>query len=175
MTNQIHASPHTRVIGIALRSPKVMNLQRELPDTNGVLDGSAEGLNGFLQELVEMMGLSGSPSSVPVLELHLGDVSTMTSVSTAGNGPCLSVTALLPRIKQSEFHPLSSVPVTMTAAVASEYEFLWHADEGRYVVIRRIAIYDLIDERHVMDAILETADEAAKWFSAVCAYLDTLK
>lgn len=175
MTNQIHVAPHERVLGIKLRSLMAPTLKPDSPTSTASLDGSAEAVNRFLQELVDMTGQGDSSQSVPVLELHIGDITTITSLSTAGNDPCLSITAFLPRPKQSDFHPLTSMPITMVPAIASEYEFLWHADEGRYVAIRRIPIQNLGEERDLMDAILETSDEATKWFSAISVYLEGLK
>ena len=172
MTNQIRLSPFTRAPFVSHRPTKASILQRDPADTSGVLDGSTEDLNRFLQDLVEMTGQSEEMHDVPVLELQFGDIATVTSVSTVGIYPCLSVTALLPRQKQSEYRPLSSAPISMPDALLRQYEFLWHADDGRYVVVRRVAIEDLTDERSVMDAILDTSDQAAKWFATVCANSD---
>jgi hypothetical protein len=45
-------------------------------------------------------------------------------------------------------------------------EFLWDADEGRYVALRMVPIVSLPDERSVMDAILATSDLASAWMTA---------
>lgn len=171
MDDQLHFFPYERVLRIAPRSVKAPTLQPDIPDNNNSLDGSVEALNRFLQELVEMTGQGSGADSVPVLELVFGDITTMTSLSIAGDAACLSITALLPRKAQTDYQPLSSVPVAMSVTAEREYECLWHADEGRYVMVRRIPIENLRDERTVMDAVLDTSDQAAKWFNTVVAYL----
>jgi hypothetical protein len=45
-------------------------------------------------------------------------------------------------------------------------EFLWDADEGRYMGLRMVPIGSLPDERSVMDAILATSDLALDWLMA---------
>jgi hypothetical protein len=175
MTNQIYLSPSKRVRGIALGPSKASILRREPSDTTGALDGSAEGMHRFLQELVELTGQSIGANDVPVLELQFGEVATMTSLSANVNAPCLSITALLPRQSQPEYQPLPSVTIETLAPLSDEYEILWHADEGRYVVIRRIPIGELKDERSVMDAILDTSDHTTRWFAQVRAYLSAIR
>lgn len=135
---------------------------------DGSLDGSAERLHRYLQELVEMTGQTDSTHAAPVLTLLLGDICTSTALSTIGAAPCLSITAILPRAKRSEYQPLSTMPSTMSEAFAREYEFMWHADEGKYVVVRNVPITALVNERCVLDAILEASDQAVKWFASVC-------
>jgi hypothetical protein len=80
--------------------------------------------------------------------------------------PCLSVTALLPAGGKLRF---VAEPAQPAAAAGPKIEFLWHADEGRYVVMRSMPVTDFPDEASVMDAILDTSDRARAWYAAACA------
>lgn len=137
-------------------------MYQDLTDTTGALNGCVMQVDGFLRELTGMVGQDGP--DIPVLELQFGEILTKTSVQTNGRN-YLVITAFLPKCRRSHYMPLprpesSGVP---TGAM----EFLWHADEGRYMGVRKVPITDLPDERSVMDAILATSDQAAAWFSSI--------
>lgn len=149
----------------ALAPSKTTPLGYDTTDQTGALDGSVAGLSRFLRELVEMTGQSTGAQAVPVLELQFGDIFTSTVLSTEQDVPSLSITALLPRLERPEYQPLSSAHAQMSAVDAGEWECLWHADAGHYVVVRNIPITDFPDERSVMDAIADTSDQVALWLA----------
>lgn len=136
-------------------------MQTDEPDNTNALDGSAADVKRFLRELAELIGQDPQSHIAPVVELQFGDVFTATSLSVAEGAACLSITALLPRDEQLDYSPHSPA----TSAIVPNGECLWHADEGRYVVVRKMPIAELPDERSVMDTILDTADLAAAWFA----------
>jgi hypothetical protein len=152
---------------------KTTILSHDTPSSyaNTALEGSTARMNQCLQELVELTGQQhNGTASVPVLELQLGEVVTITSLLMDATMPSLSITALLPRREQTDnVHLPPSSQKGMPTALADGSECLWHADEGRYVVIRQVPIAELQDaERSVLDAILDTSDQAALWFAAIC-------
>ena len=124
------------------------------------LDGSLAQVTRVLRELIE---LTGEPAQdVPVLELQLGDILTRTTVQAA-DGDYLLITALLPKRRGSAYAAQASEALAEQAAQGMEY--LWHADEGRHIGVRRVPLAQLTDERSLMDAILATSDQAAAWFA----------
>jgi len=146
-------------------------LEEENSDADGILDGSLVGLSQFLSELVDMAGQSDAAHSAPVLELQFGNILTTTSLSTPHDNACLSITAFLPR-QESTNPQLLSFHQTQDSSknnMLGDWECLWHADEGRHVIVRKIPIAVLVDERSVMDAIADTSDQAAAWFAKVAA------
>lgn len=128
---------------------------------SGALDGSLAQVTRVLRELIE---LTGEPAQdVPVLELQLGDILTRTTVQAA-DGNYLLITALLPKRRGTAYAAQASEAVAEQAAQGIEY--LWHADEGRHIGVRRVPLAQLADERSLMDAILATSDQAAAWFAS---------
>jgi len=136
-------------------------LQEDWTEQSGELNGSASQLHAFVRELIEMTGRRDAAPDV--LELQFGDVLTRTSVQEAERS-WLMVMAYLPKCRGSQFAPSESV--ALSAPASGNLEIFWHADEGRYVGIRRIPVTDLPSERSVMDAVLATAEDAAAWFSS---------
>ncbi|MCA1325674.1 hypothetical protein [Herbaspirillum sp. alder98] len=119
------------------------------------------------QLLLDLMRYSGQQAAArPALELQIGDILTRTSVEPAGIDLYLSVTGLLPPCDA----PMTASMAPL-AALSDERpdscDFLWHADEGRYVLVRKIALRSLTDERGVMDEILNTADLATRCFDEI--------
>lgn len=136
-------------------------------DGTGALDGSVAAMARFLRELVEMTGDSVGAHAAPVLELQFRDIFTCAALSTVQDAPSLTITALLPRLERAEFLPLALAQADMSATDANEWECLWHADAGHYVVVRSIPITKFADECSVMDAIADTADQAALWLARI--------
>ena len=64
---------------------------------------------------------------------------------------------------------LLTPPTALEAAPINSIDFLWHADEGRYVLVRKVPLRLLTDERSVMDEILATADLAASCAQEIAA------
>lgn len=154
-----------QTFGIAPRKPhRILILPHPISDTTGALDRSVAGMKRFLRDLVELAGQVDCTHAMPVLELEFGDVLTRTTVSTDEAIPCLSIIALLPRSEQLNYQPSGVIQPAPGKA-----EFFWHADDGRYVVIRNIPVADLPDEPSVMDAIMDTSDEAKAWFASACS------
>lgn len=127
----------------------------------GALDGSIAQATRFLRELIELTGQEAR--AVPVLELQFGEILTKSTVQTVAPNYLL-ITAFMPQCSRS--HHISQVAMGASAQAAEDIEYLWHADEGRHIGIRRIQIAKLPDERSVMDAILTTSDQVAAWFSS---------
>jgi hypothetical protein len=130
-------------------------------NASGTLDGSPTQLTRFLRELIAMTGQTAD--GVPVLELKLDDIVTRTTVQAA-DGNFLLISALLPKSRRAGYAPQSSEELSMRATQGIEY--LWHAEAGRYIGVRKVPIANLPDERSVMDAILTTSDRAAAWFAS---------
>lgn len=141
-------------------------LQRDTPIT-GELEGSVVGMEKFLRELVELTGQIDWSHSVQVLELQFGEILTRTLISETEEGQHLLITAMLPKPEQLNYHPLSPTQMAELADFPCHDEYLWHADEGCHIVVRKILIKDLHDERSVLDAILNMADDTAMWFEKI--------
>jgi hypothetical protein len=136
-------------------------LQQDPTIATGTLDGSVAQVTRFLRDLIELTGQEAQ--AVPVLELQLGEILTRTTVQAADRNYLL-ITAFMPQCRRS--HYVSQANPASSLQEAEGIEYLWHADEGRHIGVRKVPITDLPDERSVMDAILTTSDQAAAWFSA---------
>jgi hypothetical protein len=121
-------------------------------------------INRLLQELIELTGPQTSASSV--LELQIGDIFTRSAIAPEMPERCLAITALLPKCEQPHYLPrLFSPPGAEKWPACAE--FLWHADEGCYIVVHKVPVVELTDERSIMDSILLTADIARDYFAAL--------
>jgi len=140
---------------------------RQYPlDEDGSLDGSVKDMERFLRELVSMSGqLCHRPNSV-VIELYFGEIRTMTSASQ-GPPAHLTIIALLPRIDGTNYGPQSRTLISGPQLDFDDSELIWHADDGRFVLIRSVLLAKLPDERSVMDAILEASDRASAFLLAL--------
>lgn len=168
MRRQPDAVLYIREDSLPYRSNVSIQLQDDLPSERDRLDGSAACMQSLLRELVELAGQTDSARDIPVLELQLGEVTTITALATGQSPPCLSITALLPRAGRSDYSHLSaSGAFHVQGAAGADSEFLWHADDGRVVVVRRVPIAALPDARSALDAILDTADQASNWFASI--------
>src|SRR6478736_5356057 len=105
-----------------------------------------------LSELVELAGQGNQEYTGPMLELQFDDILTRTSFIEDGEIPLLSIAAFLPRTTR----PLEEVSL-------KPEKMLWDAGEGKYVMLRHVPAAVLGDERGVMDAILDTYDQAKAW------------
>jgi hypothetical protein len=150
-------------------------LQQHTLDTAGKLDGSATGMKRLLRELVELAGQLDDVQAAPVLELQFGEVLTKTTVSVSRGVQCLSISALLPKSEESTHLSGSSRLLASSPASESETELLWHADEGRYVVVCNTPISELPEDISVLDTILDTSEQARAWFSVVSACSPALR
>lgn len=134
-------------------SDRVTILQEQQDDISG---------QEVRQLLLDLMQYCGQERAArPVLELEIGEILTRTSVEPAGIDLYLSVTATLPPCDAPVIASMSA-PAALSQTAPGTCDFLWHADEGRYVLVRKIALHTLTDERAVMDEILVTADLAAQ-------------
>ncbi|WP_296555943.1 hypothetical protein [Pigmentiphaga sp.] len=122
-------------------------LEEDRPDTIGGYE-----VKSLLADLARLSGQQ--VQARPVLELLIGDILTRASVEPAGLDLYLCVTGLLPPCDGGL--PLSALADRQQAG----FELLWHADHGRYVVVRKIPLRSLTDERSVMDELLNTAELA---------------
>jgi len=123
------------------------NLEDDRPD-----DMTGQGVKDLLADLANLSGQEAAER--PALELLIGDILTRTSVEPAGLDLYLCVTGLLPPCE------ISLPPSALARSERDGYELLWHADYGRYIVVRKIPLRTLEGERGVMDEILNTADLA---------------
>ncbi len=128
-------------------------------------DISAVQVKHLLLELTALAGQEGSEN--PVLELQIGEIITRASVEYSGADRYLSITGLLPSCEHPHYLPLLFSPKTEIDDNISDIEFFWQADEGRYIVVKKIPMTELSDERSVMDAILSTADLASRYFAVI--------
>ncbi len=133
------------------------------------IDGSPAAMRAFLIELAE---LSGQPAAAgadgvlePVVELLLGEITTIATL-VEHPAPELCISAVLP-LQQGAAQPDASAAMR---AAASGCEYLWHADQGRAVLLRRVPLARLADEPSVMDAMLDTADVARAIVAAANRY-----
>lgn len=138
-----------------------MILQQDPTIPKDKLDGSIAQIVRFLCELIELTGQGGQ--ATPVLELQLGEILTRTTVLMADQNYLL-ITAYMPRCDFPYYISQSNEAISLQAADGIEY--MWHADEGRHIAVRRICAADLPDERSVMDAIATTSELAAAWFAS---------
>jgi hypothetical protein len=125
------------------------------------LDGSMEAMRACLEALAALTCQSDSASSAPILEFRFGDIVTMTSLLSINEQWYLSITALLPRFASDVTQ--STAHLTTSAIIESARSILWHADKGCHVIVRKFLVSVFADERSVLDAIADTADEAAAW------------
>jgi hypothetical protein len=138
----------------------VADLHKDVGNAPGTLDGSLSRITALLRELI---GLTGQDESdVPVLELQFGDILTRTTLHALDKNYLL-ITAILPKCGNSRHVCVASG--TSPVPHGQDMEFLWDADEGRYIGLRMVPIGSLPDERSVMDAILATSDKASAWMT----------
>lgn len=137
-----------------------MNISRDDDD-----EMSAQEVKHLLLDLISLSGQNAG--AYPALELQIGEIVTRTSVEPAGLDLYLAVTGLLPPCAGAPCLPALSEPSTLLGEESLPFDFLWHADHGRYIVVRKIPLHTLSDERAVMDEILDTADIASRCFDAV--------
>lgn len=133
-----------------------------------LIDDTVVRMQRFLAELVEFSGQTENDYGAPVIELQFGDVMTITSLLLDVPGPSLSITTLLPCQEEAGFFDMSYCwNFFSDTTLTMQSELLWHADKGHYVMLRQIPILDLLDERSVMDAILDASSDAANWLASV--------
>ena len=142
---------------------KAESLQDDLSDDEGMLDGTSGNICRLLQDLVDLAGQTDSDSSTPVLAIELDGITTVTSLITDASVAYLSISASLPRCENNEY----LLKHLKNGISNDDCELLWHADEGRYVLLRKIPISAFPDEPSVMDAILSTSDKAMSWCTAI--------
>lgn len=130
------------------------SLDENLPD-----DITGQEVKGLLQDLME---LAGQPAaSRPALELEIRDILTCTSVEPEGEDLYLCVTGLLPACR-TDLPTAALLGLLGDGVHRAGFELLWDADRGRYIVVRKLPLRELSDERSVMDEILNTADIAQR-------------
>lgn len=121
-------------------------------------------MDQLLRELAEITAQDDSDHTAPVLELQFGDIETRTTLLNNNGMQCLSIIALLPRSGRVNYSSRLHTPLSNTVASAEDMELLWHADEGRYILLRHMPISDFADDISVLDAILDTADTSRAWY-----------
>jgi hypothetical protein len=129
-----HSSINSKPLARPHGHHKAHILQSNIPhDTSGELHHSVAEVARFLKELIALADQQAP--GAPVLELQIGEIQTRTSLECSGQYHYLSVTALLPRCEQPHYLPSPFTPPAAQAGAVSNIEFLWHADEGRYIAV----------------------------------------
>ncbi|MFC7518722.1 hypothetical protein ACFQUU_27295 [Herbaspirillum sp. GCM10030257] len=144
-----------------------MILQRDTSDKFGSLDGTASALKRFLQELAELTGIHND-DSMPVLEFRFDDVVARVSQTVNNERHCLSIILQLPRSRQSGYRTRAVEQLLFFAVSMVQPEVLWNADDGCYVVVHYIPTEFFPDEVSILDAILDTSNQARQWHAALC-------
>lgn len=124
-----------------------------------LIDGTLAGMRAFLANMAALVDAAdGTDGAEPVLELLLGDILTVSSVTDQAQGG-LAVFACLPRGGAGE----GTIDAALVAgAAAAGCECLWHAERGCVVLARTVPLTALHDEPGVLDAIMATADMAGR-------------
>jgi hypothetical protein len=123
-------------------------------------DGSPGAVLRFMREMAGLTG-EGQSGASPVLELQFDRVLTMTSLSVTPPAPALCISVHLPRDPDLP----GAAPGRDALTLEDGGELLWDAGEGRYVILHRIPIAGLTDERALFDAVLDAKDRALAWLA----------
>lgn len=121
-------------------------------------DGSAGAILQFVREMSVLSG-QGDGGDHPVLELRFDDVVTVTSVSVALPLPAVCIVVHLPCSPELP----GAMPSGGLPAPANGGELLWSASEGCYMMLFKVPITRLPDERSLFDAVLDAKDHALAW------------
>lgn len=122
--------------------------------------------------LMELIALAGQAAHVPpVLELLFDDILTRTWTVKAAGTTWLMVSAILPKFYS--IYPLfirASVPADFNSVEAglAKTEMLWMPESGRYIALAKLPAAVLPDQKALMDAILDTSDEADHFRQTRC-------
>jgi hypothetical protein len=149
---------------VSLIGQKDIILSHTVPGTTKALDGSIAAMDRLLRELAEITAQDDSDHAAPVLELQFGDIATRTTLLNNAGMQCLSIIALLPRSGRVNYSTRTHTLLSDVITPAEDMELLWHADEGRYILLRHMPISDFADDISVLDAILDTADRSRAWY-----------
>ncbi|MET3133318.1 hypothetical protein AAKU55_003608 [Oxalobacteraceae bacterium GrIS 1.11] len=139
-------------------------MQQQATVSSDKFDGSPAHILRFMRELVELTG-QGTAGDCPVLELQFDEVVTKTSLHVGQAAPFLCIAVYLPRRTLAP----SVTPSLAGTIFADKSELLWDAGDGRYVILHKIGIDCLPDERSLFDAILDAKDRAVAWQASVGA------
>lgn len=141
----------------------VMRTERDGNETGekGCLDGSAAGMHQLLTELVGLASQTEPAHTAPVLELLLGEVLTRTSMCQRDGVECLLIVLILPPCDAAKL-----VPATLFSGDHFDAECLWHAEEGRYVIVRHLPIALFKDAVDVLDTIMAGSDRVTAWLAS---------
>jgi hypothetical protein len=142
-------------------------LERDISDKFDPPDGTTVALKRFLQELAALMG-ARSDDSVLVLEFRFDDVVARISQTVNNELYCLSIILQLPRSRQLGYLARVDEQLPVIAAGMAPPEVLWNADEGCYVLVHYIPTDFFSDEVSILDAILDTSDQARQWYATLC-------
>jgi hypothetical protein len=161
-----HAGPAHECAGsqparIHTSTTKDMEPDFQSTQSEGRLDGSAAGMHRFLSELVALAAQDDSGHSAPMLELQFGEVLAKTSMCKRDLVDCVMIVLVLPKCEPAQLGPPSLFPDDAFAA-----ELLWHAEEGRHIIVRHLPVASFKDETAVLDTIMASADQVRAWLAA---------
>jgi len=132
---------------------------------DGLLDGTADDLNRFLQELVSMVEPDADRDSRHALELRFGDVVTHSTVVTIADAPCLSIVAVLARTAADASGVPCDIGFLADGKSAIAGRPVWHIDSRRQVLRCAIPIDRFSTETDVFNAIISVAEQAEQRLS----------
>ena len=161
-----NANPQS--LRIDAQSPKLSVVHIDHQDASILLDGSVAGLNAVLLDLVAIVGQDNNSHTAPILEIQFGDICTLTSAQEIQGNAFLSVAVLLPRHDKADCSSVGAMKYSTLLGKDGDWECLWHADKGHHVLVHNIAINSISDECGIMDAIIESAEQATLWFAVHC-------
>lgn len=131
--------------------------------TSDGLTGTPAELRALFRELVELTDQIDPESAVPILELQFDDIFTSAWFPEDSALQCMCIAVLLPRHTQSSCLPIGCALPLIPKPPLKKDALLWHADEGCYVIMFHVPIADLSDERSMLDAMLDAAEQAKAW------------
>lgn len=139
-------------------------------NSHGYLDGTPGSAYQLLTDLVALAGQENTTHTSPVLELQFGEVLTKTSLIKFDGLDYLSITAILPEQPAFEYLSASDLQRIRSQDCGTDNELLWHADQGQYVLMRKISLTAFADDTALMDAIMDSADQASAWHARLYSH-----
>jgi hypothetical protein len=130
----------------------------------GDLSGSFKRCLLFLAGLETMKGQHQLTDDVSAVEFLLDDVAIVASMEPDGCMPYLLLAALpMPPDESSLGARCRHLQKHGTASPGANLNVVWDSAAGTYVLLRKIPIETLYNERALLDAVVEMASNASQW------------
>jgi len=138
-------------------------------DSHSLRQGNGvEAALAAFRELAELVVPSQADQAAPVLELRFGGVDTRTTLLLQGNKLQLRIDVTLHRF-EVELLPQLRQFVEFPEAQGG-WNMLSRKADGSQVVVRTIPLAMPLDDRTLLNAVLDAANEVSAWYeSASCA------